>query len=107
MKLLLDENLPKDFKREFQDFEAYTIRKKNWNGLTNGKLIRSMVADGFDVLLTLDKNLQHQQNLERTPIRVIVLQAHSNRLEDLLPLVPMIYDALSSDVGGVITIGYR
>lgn len=57
MKLLLDENLPKDLKQEFPDFEIFTVRDKKWNGLKNGDLIRAMVADGFDVLITLDKHL--------------------------------------------------
>jgi predicted nuclease of predicted toxin-antitoxin system len=96
MKLLLDENLPKDLKQEFPDFEIFTVRDKKWNGLKNGDLIRAMVADGFDVLITLDKHLEFQQNLAGVPIRIILLHARSNRIADLLPLVPNVHLTLRS-----------
>ena len=101
MKLLLDENLPKDLKQEFPNFEIFTVRDKKWNGLKNGDLIRAMVADGFDVLITLDKHLEFQQNLAGVPIRIILLQARSNRIADLLPLVPKVHLALRTAEIGV------
>ena len=68
MKLLLDENLPKRLKKDFPEHEVYTVRDKGWNGKTNGALLALMLEDGFDVLLTFDKNLQHQQNFDKYPI---------------------------------------
>lgn len=48
MKLLLDENLPKRLKQDFQEFEISTVRDERWNGLTNGELIERMLKPGFD-----------------------------------------------------------
>jgi hypothetical protein len=42
----------------------------------------------FDVLLTLDKNLPYQQDLNSVRIAVLIVRAHSNRIQDLLPLLP-------------------
>jgi hypothetical protein len=47
------------------------------------------------VVLTVDQNLEFQQNLTTLPIAVIVLVAESNRLESLEPLVPQVLDALT------------
>lgn len=62
MKLLLDENLPKRLKNDFPDHEIHTVRDKGWNGIKNGLLLELLISEGFNALLTFDKNLQHQQN---------------------------------------------
>lgn len=90
MKLLLDENLPRRLKQDFPDHDIFTVRDRGWNGLKNGELLKLMIADGFDALITFDKNLQHQQNFERYPIAVIVLTARSNQYRYSQPLVTSI-----------------
>ncbi len=78
MKLLLDENLPKRLKQDLQDVEVFTVREKAWNGKSNGELIRLMMAEHFDALITFDRNLEHQQNFQKFPITVFVLNAPDN-----------------------------
>lgn len=90
MKLLLDENLPKRLKSDFSEYEIYTVRDKGWNGKTNGALLKLMEADGFDVLITFDKNLRYQQNFKRYSIPVFVLNASDNSYLTLTKLVPQI-----------------
>jgi hypothetical protein len=63
------------------------VQQQGWAGLKNGELLRRAAEDGFEAFITADQNLQFQQNLARSPLRVIVLVALSNALEDLLPLV--------------------
>ena len=65
MKLLLDENLPKRLKLDFKNHEIYTVWDKGWNGKKNGELLRLMIDDNFDALLTFDKNLKFQQNFKK------------------------------------------
>ena len=67
-----------------------------WSGQKNGALLALMVAQGFEVLLAVDQNLRHQQNLQAIGIAVIVLVAASNRLVDLVPLMPSAQVALGS-----------
>jgi len=49
----------------------------------------------YDALLTMDRGIEHQQNLARLPFGVILIRAASNRMEHLEPLVPAIIDALA------------
>ena len=98
MKLLLDENLPKRLKLDFPEHEIYTVRDKGWDGKKNGELMRLMVDESFDALLTFDKNLQHQQNFKKYTIPVLVLNASSNTYLTLKDLVPKIKEVLSGDI---------
>ena len=52
MKLLLDENLPKRLKQDFLDHQVYTVREKSWNGIKNGDLLKLLLENNFDALLT-------------------------------------------------------
>jgi predicted nuclease of predicted toxin-antitoxin system len=101
MKLLLDENLPKRLKQDFPEFEVSTVRDAEWNGLSNGHLIKRMMENDFEVLITFDKNLQYQQNFGKYPVHVIVLSAFSNRYKHLNPLVGKIKEALLKPHTGV------
>ena len=53
-----------------------------------------MAAVEFDVFVTVDKNLSHQQNLTTLPVAVVLLDAHSVELDALLPLIPALARAL-------------
>ena len=64
-----------------------------WADLDDGPLLNAM-ADRFDVLVTVDKNLPKQQRIDNRPLAVIVLRAKTNRLADLLPLVPKLLSVL-------------
>ena len=105
MKLLLDENLPKRLKKDFPEHEVFTARERRWNGIKNGELLQLMISDGFDALLTFDKNLQHQQNFSTYSIAVIVLTATINTYEELTKLSDTVRKYLSKEklpVGSVI-----
>lgn len=85
--MLLDECVPEPLKREFSGHDILTIEEAGLKGLKNGVLLRN-AASNFDVLVTVDKNIEHQQNLATLPIGILILSAWSNRLQDLLPLIP-------------------
>jgi predicted nuclease of predicted toxin-antitoxin system len=78
MRLLLDENLPKKLKQDFTEFEINTAAEMGWAGKTNGELLKFMISEKFDALLTFDKNLQHQQNFKKYSLTVFVLSAINN-----------------------------
>jgi hypothetical protein len=94
MKLLLDENLPKRLKQDFPEHEIYTIRDKNWNGKKNGELLVLMLEEGFDALLTFDRNLPYQQNFNKYSLPVLVLNAQDNTYATLKELIPQIKNKL-------------
>lgn len=95
MKLLLDENLPKRLKADFPEHEIYTVRDHGWNGIKNGQLMKLMAGNGFDALLTFDKNLQYQQNFNKYTIAVFVLSARSNTYNQLTLLSHKIHEYLA------------
>ncbi len=88
MKLLLDENLPHDFRHELIGHDCYTVAYMGWGGVDNGALLTRAASEGFDALITNDANLQYQQNRQALPVAVIVLNTASNDMDDLLPVVP-------------------
>ena len=64
-----------------------TVRYRGWQGKENGELLR-IAANEFDAFITMDQGIPNQQNLSEIKIGIIVLQAESNRFEDLVPLIP-------------------
>lgn len=87
MRVLLDACVPRRLAAALPSHEVQTAPKMGWGDLDDGLLLDAM-AGRFDVLVTVDKNLPNQQQLSNRPFAVIVLRAKTNRLEDLLPLVP-------------------
>jgi hypothetical protein len=66
-----------------------------WTGTKNGALLR-LAENGFDVFITVDRNLTHQQNLQSTTLRIIVLVAPNNRLDALQILTPQVLSLLQT-----------
>ena len=88
MRILLDEQLPRQLAPFLIGHEVRTVQQESWAGLKNGALLTTAEDAGLVILLTGDQNLQFQQNLAKRRIGVVVLCAVSNAIEDLLPLVP-------------------
>lgn len=63
--------------------------------MKNGELLRRAEKE-FDVWVTADQNIEHQQNLERFDIAIVVLVAPRNQLEFLLPLLPQLHKVLQT-----------
>lgn len=88
MRILLDEQLPRQLALHLVGDDARTVHQESWAGLKNGALLTQAEDAGFSVFLTGDQNLEFQQNISKRRLGVVVLCAASNALEDLLPLVP-------------------
>lgn len=93
MRLLLDESVPARLRRHLPSHSVRTVVEMGWSGVKNGDLLR-LAAASFDVFITVDKNLPYQQSLATLPLAVIVLDAQSNDLPALLPLVPKLETSL-------------
>jgi hypothetical protein len=98
---LLAENLPLEFAAEIGGHEVLTVRGLGWDGLKNGALMQR-AATACDVFVTMDRNIPHQQNIGALRFGVILLQAHSNRIEDLRPIVTLLQQAISDARPGVL-----
>jgi hypothetical protein len=96
MRVLLDECVPKRLGRSITGHDFRTVQQQGWSGRKNGELLALMRSAGFEVFLTVDQGVQHQQNLSGSGVGVIVMTAKSNDLGDLLPLVPSVLIALAT-----------
>ena len=95
MRILLDENLPRNPAAHLVGHECRMVVACGWSGKKNGDLL-ALADPQFDVLLTLDKNLPYRQNLDTKQIAVLIVRARSNRIQDLLPVVPECLAALTT-----------
>lgn len=93
MRVLLDACVPKGLVNHLSGHEVRHAPEMGWGDLDNGDLLDAM-AGRFDVLVTVDKGIPEQQRISGRPIRVAVLRAKTNRLQDLLPLVPRLLASL-------------
>ena len=99
MKLLLDESVPRRLMDHLKEHETATVRDEGWQSKDNGELLQ-LASGRFDVLVTADQNLRHQQNLPKYEIAVVVIMAHTNRLQDYLPLIPRLLETLKTVQAG-------
>jgi len=88
MKILLDECLPIAFRHSFPDHDVHSADWAGLKGMKNGALLRAAEDRGYDVLLTTDQGIPYQQSSADRRISVLVVCALTNKLDDLLPLVP-------------------
>jgi len=94
VRVLLDACVPWQLSRELRDHEVRTASEMGWDDLNDRPLLDAM-AGLFDALVTVDKGIPHQQRIAGRSFGVVLLRATSNRLADLLPLVPALREALS------------
>lgn len=95
MRLLLDENLPSKLTGLFApEVEAMTVAQQGWRGKDNGELV-ALARREFDALATMDRSIPYQQNLKDVDLVILLLEASSNRLADLAPLIDEAKAALS------------
>ena len=95
MKLLLDESVPRRLKRSLDGHDVRTVGDMGWSGIKNGQLLL-LAAAQFDVFVTVDKNLSYQQNLTALPVAVILLEARTVQLKELVALVPELQRSLAA-----------
>ena len=102
MRVLLDECFPRALRAELPGHEVRTVAEAGWAGVKNGALLQ-LAATQFEVLLTVDRNLEYQQNFSGLTIAVIVVDAPSNDIEVLRPVMPKVREALPNAKPGAVT----
>jgi hypothetical protein len=102
MRVLLDECVPRALRSDISGHEVKTVADAGWAGVKNGELLRLAVAE-FDVLITVDRNLEYQQNFEGLSLAVIVIHAPSNDITVLRPLMPRVLAVIPQARPGIVT----
>lgn len=104
MKLLLDECITVDLKKDLAEYEVRTVVQAGYKGLKNGDLLRA-ASGQYDVLITVDRNLRFQQNIRSLPIAILIIDAGGITYFHLKPLLLKIHNALISiQPGQIITV---
>jgi predicted nuclease of predicted toxin-antitoxin system len=101
MRIILDECLPRRLVRDLHPHPATTVPREGWAGIKNGVLLK-LIIPAFDIFITLDSNLVHQQNLDGIDLCVITLHAVNSRYETLQPLIADMLKAIGGAKSGVI-----
>ncbi len=102
LRIVLDECIDRRFTGHIKDFAVRTVPEMGWSGLSNGELL-SRAQSEFDVFLTTDRNLSFQQNLSLFALAIAVMHAPTNRLDELIPLIPALLEALPTMQPGTST----
>jgi hypothetical protein len=102
MRVLLDECVPRALRKELPGHEVKTVAEAGWAGVRNGELLQ-LAAKQFDLLLTVDRNLEYQQNFAGLTLAVIVVHALSNDVTVLRPLMPAVLAAIPTTKPGMVT----
>ena len=98
MRILLDECLPRIMARELAGHEVRTVTQAGWSGIDNGELV-NLASREFDVFVTIDQRLDQERQIPET-LAVITLEASTNRIESLRPLIPAILRSLTTVKAG-------
>ena len=102
MRLLLDECVPRPIKRDLVGHDVHHVVDMGWSSKRNGELLRLMVAERFEALLTVDQSFEFQQNLRASGVGVVVVLARTNRLKELRSIVPEMLEALAKVTPGAL-----
>ena len=101
MKVLLDECVPGALRRHLRPHNVRTTVQCGWSGIRNSTLLKLAAADGFQAFITTDRGFEYQQNPASLPLPIIILIGKSNDVNDLVPLVSQLKDALTSLAPGI------
>lgn len=101
MRVLLDECVPRPLRAELVGHETRTVAEAGWAVVKNGALLK-LAATQFDVLLTVDRNLEYQKKFSDLSIAVVVIVAHSNDVNVLRPFMASVREALVNVKPGAI-----
>jgi hypothetical protein len=102
MRVLLDECVPRGLRAELPGHDVKTVAEAGWAGVENGALLQLAGAQ-FDVLLTVDRGLEYQQNFSGLTIAVVVVEAQSNDISVLRTFMQAVREALANAKPGTVT----
>jgi hypothetical protein len=80
VKVLFDVNTPRKLRSLLNHHEVITAQEQGWEKLANGELLRAAETAGFDIMVTADQNIAHQQNLKNRRIALVVLSTNAWRV---------------------------
>ena len=101
MKILVDQGTPVPLRWHLTNHSIATTFERGWSGLTNGELLEIAEQEGYDVLITTDQNLRHQQNLSGRKLAILVFLSTS------WPRIKLKINEIQRIVDGLVTGDYK
>ena len=98
-QVILDECLPRKLKRVIGTHAVHTAHEAGLAGMKNGRLLAA-IQGKYEVFVTVDKSLCHQQNLSALSFGIVLIRVPSNAIQDLLPLATSLRTAIAAVAPG-------
>lgn len=102
-RILFDENMPRKLRLDLPDALVRTVQEEGWGGFENGALLRR-ASGKFDVLLTADQRMRHQQTVSQFDIGVVVIATVDTTLPNLRRSIAAIRAAVDAVTPGTVLI---
>jgi hypothetical protein len=102
MRVLLDECVPRALRNDIPGHHVCTVTEMGWAGVKNGELLRR-AASKFDILITVDRNLEYQQSFPDFSLAVIIVHTASNDIAVLRSFIPAVLAAFPQSRAGAVT----
>jgi len=94
MRVLLDECVPRQLRRDLEGFDVKTVRDMGWSGVKNGALL-DLAGEQFDAVFTVDRGMEQAHVRAKARVALIILAANTTDPVKLRPLMPRVRAALS------------
>ena len=101
MRVLLDECVHAGLKKALPRHKILTVSDMGWNGITNGRLLQ-LISGQFNLFITVDTKMPHQQNLKKLPFAIFFLAIADNNFSSYIPLLPLLEMNIPSALPGQI-----
>ena len=93
MRILFDQGTPRPLRQHLRGHSVDVPYEMGWSELTNGELLTRADNAGYDILLTTDRNIRHQQDLSTRRIALVVLlSANWNQIQNRIPEISAAID---------------
>ncbi len=98
MKVLFDHNVDRRLRRHLAGHAVSTTREMRWESFSNGVLLQAAADAGFEAFSSIDKKLEFEQNLQKLPLPIVIIDSRSNALPALVPFAPFILGLLATPI---------
>jgi hypothetical protein len=95
MKIIIDECLPRRLCKLLPFEQVWTVPQIGLAGMKDTELLKALEIKQIDVFITIDGNIEYQQQFTNRTFGTVVIRAASNRFQDLEPMAALLTEAVS------------
>ena len=102
MRIFLDACVDPRAVKVFAGHDVKTAFDLGWHGMKDHVILR-LVQEQFDVLVTTDNGFEHEHNLKKVQVAIIIVHVLKNKLEFYQSLAKPLLEAVSTALPGTVT----